>query len=172
MKDLLAHSLPSVSSTDKVLIILIRVFLFHVFKRFSFCSAIPGIEPSPSGLRSQRALHYTNHLISAFPDSELYRLIRIRSVQWRHNLQGSLLTIQLLYYIIRHRLYSFFNHLITTFDMPDNILFGIRLSETSNVFPLCLAELLVRVTGFEPVRSNEQQILSLWRLPVTPYPHI
>ena len=45
--------------------------------------------------------------------------------------------------------------------MSDNILFGIRLSETSSVFPLCLAELLVLQTGLEPVRVLPQGIFVL-----------
>lgn len=31
---------------------------------------------------------------------------------------------------------------------------------------------LVGETGFEPARSQDQRILSPWRLPVTPLPHI
>ena len=30
---------------------------------------------------------------------------------------------------------------------------------------------MVEETGLEPARSNEQQILSLWRLPITPLLH-
>ena len=43
--------------------------------------------------------------------------------------------------------------------MSDNILFGIRLSETSSVFPLCLAELLVGHWRLELQISYERQIL-------------
>ena len=43
--------------------------------------------------------------------------------------------------------------------MSDNILFGIRLSETSSVFPLCLAEPLVGHWRLELQISNERQIL-------------
>ena len=32
--------------------------------------------------------------------------------------------------------------------------------------------LLVRVAGLEPARSCDQQILSLWCLPIPPYPHV
>ena len=31
---------------------------------------------------------------------------------------------------------------------------------------------LVRVAGLEPARAEAQQILSLWCLPIPPYPHI
>jgi hypothetical protein len=36
--------------------------------------------------------------------------------------------------------------------MSENILFGIRLSETPSVFPLCQPSFLVPQTGLEPVR--------------------
>ena len=31
---------------------------------------------------------------------------------------------------------------------------------------------MVRAAGLEPARSKDQQILSLWCLPIPPYPHI
>ena len=31
---------------------------------------------------------------------------------------------------------------------------------------------MVRVAGLEPARAEAQQILSLWCLPIPPYPHI
>ena len=45
--------------------------------------------------------------------------------------------------------------------MSENILFDISLSETSSVFPLCLAELLVPQTGLEPVRCRHREIFVL-----------
>lgn len=38
-------------------------------------------------------------------------------------------------------------------------------------FKVAVRAFMVEETGLEPARSNEQQILSLWRLPITPLLH-